>query len=131
MGAGVIRIYAAIAAVVLLIGSGWYVHHQGYESGRAAGDALAKAAVDRQHDAEQDTATLAASLRQVTAETDRAKADADAAAKRAQSAVAETQAVKEQADRDAAAFAKQLDAATNQPECHVLKEQLCTSAMGY
>lgn len=126
-----IRIYVAIAVVVLLIGLGWSLHHKGYESGRAAGDALARAAVEQQHQAEQDAATLAASLRQVTSETDKAKADADAAARRAALAAAETQAVREQADRDAAAFAKQLDAATNQPECHVLKEQLCTSAMGY
>lgn len=126
-----IRIYAAIAVVIALIAGGWYMHHRGYEAGRAAGEALAAKATERQHKAEADAATLARTLRQITADTDKAKADADAAARREAKAVAQTQAVKQQADRDAAAFARQLDAATHKPECAALQERLCPSVLDY
>lgn len=125
--------YAAGIALImaLLAGIYGYGHHNGYASGTKAGNARAAAALIAQNIAEQNTATMTMTLRQVNASTDKAKAEADAASKRAAEAVKQAAATKHQADRDAAAFAKQLDAAMTQPQCQGLKEEVCAIVYPY
>jgi hypothetical protein len=123
------KIYAIIlGAFLLILGAyGAYQHHVGYVSGNANGDKRVAEAEAKEHAAEASNAVLVATMREINSAKADAEREADEALKRATEAVARADAAKVQADRDAAAFVKQLHAAAAKPECLGLKENLCSS----
>lgn len=129
------RIYVLLGALAILVGSNWRSHHQGYDTGFAEGQTEGQKKADEADAkrvlAEAQTTAVTATLAETDKAAKAAEAEAKAYAAKAAQAAKDAAAIRKQGDRDAAAFAKALEAATRTPDCATLKEILCPAARDY
>lgn len=129
------RLYIIAGIVLLALAGVWYYGHTRYnagvKSGQASGQAIAAKATTARDLALAQNNALSQTLVEVNNAAEAAKVSRDTAQAKAADAAKQATAIRTQADKDAAAFAKALDAATKTPACANLKETLCPAVQLY
>lgn len=126
------RIYAIAVVLLLIAGCAWWLHHAGYESGKAADQAVIDQKSAALLAAGQSLSNAAQALRESSAATQANAAAALAAEAKADASAADARRKKQEMAAADAEWKRKFNQAKQSKDCqYLLERMLCPAVAGY